>query len=117
MDAEANDPARVLIHDHQNPAGPQHGRFALEQIHAPEAVSHVAQERQPGGTARVLSRQVVMGENPSHHVFVNWDVEHHGDLLSDSRTAPMGITLLHFDDRMNELCARSFRAGLPAALR
>src|SRR5215472_7971008 len=54
-----------------------------------------------------------MGENPSHHVFVNWDVEHHGDLLSDSRTAPIGITLLHFDDRMNEFCARSFRAGLP----
>jgi len=75
----------------------------------------VAQEGQPGGAAGVLSRQVVMGENPSHHVFVNWDVE--GDLLSDSRTAPMGITLLHFDDRMNEFCARSFRAGLPAALR
>jgi len=58
-----------------------------------------------------------MGENPSHHVFVNWDVEHHGDLLSDSRTAPMEITLLHFNDHMNELCARSFRAGLSAALR
>ena len=51
MDAEANDPARVLIHDHQDPVGSQHGRFAPEQVHAPEAVSHVAQERQPGGTA------------------------------------------------------------------
>ena len=58
-----------------------------------------------------------MGENPSHHVFVNWDVEHHGDLLSDSRTAPVGITLLHFDDRMDEFCTRSFRAGLPTAIR
>src|SRR6516162_8575750 len=117
MDAETNDPARVLIHDHQDPVGPQHGRFAPEQIHAPEAVSHVAQERQPGGTAGVLSRQVVMGENSANYVFVNWDVEHHGDLLSDSGTAPMGITLLHFNDHMNELCARSFRARLPAALR
>src|SRR5215469_9566838 len=34
MDAEANDPARVLIHDHQGPVGSQHGRFAPEQIHA-----------------------------------------------------------------------------------
>ena len=117
MDAEANDPARVLIHDHQNPVGPQHGRFAPEQIHAPEAVSHVAQERQPGGTAGVLSRQVVMGENSANYVFVDLDVERQGDLLSDSRTAPMGITLLHYDDRMNELCARSFWAGLPATLR
>ena len=66
--------------------------------------------------AGVLSRQVVMGENPAHHVFVNWDVEHHGDLLSDSRTAPIGITLLHFDDRMNEIYAPSFRTGLPTAI-
>jgi hypothetical protein len=58
-----------------------------------------------------------MGENPSHHVFVHWDVEHQGDLLSDSRTAPVGITLLHFDDRMDELCTRSLRAGLPTAIR
>src|SRR5262250_1372180 len=117
MDAEVNDATRVLIHDHQDPMGPHRGRFAPEQIHAPEAVSHVAQERQPGGTAGVLSRQVVMGENSANYVFVDWDVERQGDLLSDSRTAPMGITLLHFDDRMNELCTRSFRAGLPAALR
>ena len=57
MDAEANDPARVLIHDHQDPVGPQHGRFAPEQIHAPEAVSHVTQERQPGGTALRVSHR------------------------------------------------------------
>src|SRR5450759_3071581 len=35
----------------------------------------------------------------------------------NSRTAPVGITLLHFDDRMNEFYARSFRAGLPTAIR
>jgi len=58
-----------------------------------------------------------MGEDPANYVFVDLDVERQGDLLSDSRTAPMGIPLLHFDDRMNEWCARSFRAGLPAALR
>jgi hypothetical protein len=29
------------------------------------------------GTAGTLSRQVVMDENPSHHVFVNLNVEHH----------------------------------------
>jgi hypothetical protein len=40
-----------------------------------------------------------MSENPANHVFVDWDVEHQGDLLRDSRKAPIGITLLHFDDR------------------
>jgi hypothetical protein len=28
MDAEPNDAARVLIHDHQDPVGPQRGRLA-----------------------------------------------------------------------------------------
>ncbi len=73
MDAEANDPARVLIHDHQDPVGPQRCRLALEQIHAPQAVFHVAQERQPGGAIGVLSRPVVMSENPANHVFVDLD--------------------------------------------
>jgi len=117
MDAEANDPARVLIHDHQDPVGPQRCRLALEQIHAPEAVFHVTQERQPGGAIGVMSRPVVMSENPANHVFVDWDVERQGDLLGDSRTAAIGITLLHFDDRTNEIYARSFRTGLPTAIR
>jgi hypothetical protein len=30
---------------------------------------------------------------------------------------PIGITLLHFDDRMNEIYARPFRTGLPTAIR
>src|SRR5439155_23287084 len=30
MDAEPNDPARVLIHDHQDPMGPQRSRLAPE---------------------------------------------------------------------------------------
>jgi hypothetical protein len=117
MDAEPNDPARVLIHDDQDPVGPQRCRLAPKQIDTPEAVFHVAQESQPGGTTGVLSRQVMMGENPSNHVFVDLDVERQGDLLGDSRTAPIGIALLHFDDRMNEFHARSFRAGLPTAIR
>jgi hypothetical protein len=75
MDAEPNDAARKLIHDHQHPVRPQCGRLAPEQIHTPETVFHVAQESQPGGTTGVLSRQVVMGENPSNHVFVDFDLE------------------------------------------
>src|SRR5207237_8489731 len=95
MDTESNDPARVLIHDDQDPVGPQGGRLAPKQINAPETVFYVAQESQPGGTTRVLSRPVVLRENPANYVFVDLDVERQGDLLSDSRTDPVGITLLH----------------------
>ena len=77
----------------------------------------MAQERQPGGAIGVLSRPEVMSENPANHVFVDWDVERQGDLLGHSRAAPIGITLLHLDDRMNEIYARSFRTGLPTTIR
>ncbi len=97
--------------------GPQRCRLAPEQIHAPETVFHVAQERQPGRTIGVLSRPVVTGENPANHVFVDLDVERQGDLLCNPRTAPVGITLLHFDDRMDEFRSRSLGAGLPTAIR
>ncbi|HWO39984.1 MAG TPA: hypothetical protein VNO32_65290 [Candidatus Acidoferrum sp.] len=70
MDAETHDPSRVLIHNHQNPVGPQGYRLTAEQVHTPEAFFHVAEESQPGRPARALSRPVVIGENPSNHVFV-----------------------------------------------
>src|SRR6478672_13829535 len=38
MDAETNNPARIFIHDHQDPMGSQRCRLTPEQIHAPEAV-------------------------------------------------------------------------------
>jgi hypothetical protein len=117
MDAEPNDPARVLIHNDQDPVGAQRCRLAPEQIYTPEAVFHVAQESQPGGTTGALSRQVVTGENPANHVFIDLDVERQGDLLGDSWAAPARITLLHFDYRTNEFCAWSFRAGLPTGIR
>src|SRR5258708_32826324 len=116
MDAEPDDAARVLIHDHQDPVRPQRGRLALEQIHAPQAVFHVAQERQPGGTTGGLPRPVAMAENPANHVFVDWDAERQGDLLGDSRPTPIGITLLHFDDRMSEIYARPFRTRLTTTI-
>ena len=104
--------------------------MASEQIHTPETVFHVSQESQPGRTTGVLSRPVVMSENPSNHIFVDLDVERQGDLLGDSRTTPIGITLLplaffsscsgghaNFDDYMDKFCALSFRAGLRSAIR
>jgi hypothetical protein len=58
-----------------------------------------------------------MGENSSNHVFVDFDLERQGDLLCNSRTAPVGITSFHFDDGTDEFCTRSFWAGLPSAIR
>ena len=85
MDAETNNPARILIHDDQDPMSPQRCRLAPEQIHAPEAVFHVPKESQPGRTTRVLARPVVTDENPANYVFVDLDVERQGDLVNGRR--------------------------------
>jgi hypothetical protein len=55
---------KSMIHNHQDPVGPQGYRLTAEQIHTPEAFFHVAEESQPGRPAWTLSQPVVMGENP-----------------------------------------------------
>ena len=116
MDSEPNEATRVLIHDDQDPVSPQPGRFAPEHIETPEAVLQVSNEGQPGWTPGVRFRSVVTGENPSNHVFVDGDVESQGNLLSNSRTAPGRIALLHLDDGFNEFFVRPLWAGPPLAL-
>ena len=76
----------------------------------------MSNEGQPGWTTGVLSRPIVAGENPSINVFVDGDVESHGNLLSDSRAAPGGIALLHLDDGFNEFFVGPLWSGLTSAL-
>ena len=116
MDAEPQDAARELIHDDQDPVSPQGGRFASEQIYTPEAVLEVTNEGQPGWPPGGRFRSVVTGENPSNHVFVDGDGESQGNLLSDARTAPGGIALLHLDDGINEFSTGSSGPGPPPLL-
>src|SRR5450759_1416924 len=116
MDAEPNDPAGLLIHDDQDPVGPQGGRFAAEKLKTAEAVFPVAKEGQPGWPSGVLFRPIVAGENPSNNVFVDGDLKSQGNLLSDSRTAPGGIALLHRDDGFNEFFVGPLWSGPAPAL-
>ena len=76
----------------------------------------MANEGQPGWTTGVLFRPIVAGENPSNNVFVDWDVESQGNLLSNSRTAPGGIALLHLDDGFNEFFVGPLWSGLTPVL-
>jgi len=111
-DDETNDPARAFAPQPSGPSGsarlPTHSRTD----HTPEAFFQAAEESQPGRPARALSRPVVMGENPSNHVFVDGKVEGQGDLFRDSRTTPAGIALLHFDDAWTSSALVPFGPGL-----
>ena len=60
MHTEANKPTRELIDDYEHPITPKHDRLASKEVHAPEAISGVADERQPrrdyeSGSSRVSS--------------------------------------------------------------
>ena len=84
LDAEPNDPVRVLIHDDQ-------------------------------GTSGALCRPIVTGENPLDTVFVDWDVESQGNLLSNSRTA-RGIVLFCLENGFNNFSGRSLWTGPASSL-
>ena len=60
----------------------------------------MSNEGQPRGTTG--ARPIVTGENPSNYVFVDWDVESQGHLLSNSRTAPGRIALFCLDNGFDE---------------
>jgi hypothetical protein len=53
--AEADKATRELVHDHEHPVAPERDRLAAQAVHAPEAVSGVAVERQPRWARSALS--------------------------------------------------------------
>jgi len=66
MDAGANEAARELIHDDEYPVAAEHDRLAAKEIHAPEAVCRMADERQPGGSSAARRRAIVFGQHAVH---------------------------------------------------
>jgi len=71
LDPESDDSACVLVHDDQHPICLQSDRFTTEQVEAPQTVLHMANKRQPRGTASRRRREMLCGENPPNHVLIN----------------------------------------------
>lgn len=115
LDAESNDPARGLIHDDQNPVGPQRRRLASEQVQTPETVLQVSNQGQPGRAASVRFGSVMAGENAPNNVLIDLDAERQGDLLRNSRAAPGLIAILHLDHNFNQFVAGSLGSGLTSS--
>jgi hypothetical protein len=95
---KAEDPAGKLIQDDQDPVTPQQDRFDPEQVQAPEAVFGMAQEREPRRSVVTAFGQVVCGQNPPNHIFVEVDVKGLGQVLGELRAAKSGIAPLEFTD-------------------
>jgi hypothetical protein len=75
VDADTDQTTRELVHDHEYPIAPEHDRLAAKQVHAPEAILGVADERQPRGSAAARRRPIVFRQDAVHHVPVDIDSE------------------------------------------
>jgi hypothetical protein len=96
-------PSSNDVHTSDSPVATRRGNCGSDPVHLTAVLSYDQKTR----PCRCSDQELI----------AQFDVERQGDLLGDSRTAPVGITLLHFDDRMNKSGTRSSRAGLPTAIR
>jgi hypothetical protein len=101
-DAEADDLAREMIHHNHDPVALEHNGLTSEQIDAPQAVLHVADDREPGGSLISGGRSEMPSEEAAHDVFVDLDAKCVSNLLGNSRTTEARIAVLHFEDRRDE---------------
>jgi hypothetical protein len=58
VNTKPNDTTRELVNHHENPMGSQRGRFATEQIAAPQTVLRLAEKGKPGRISRIRFRPV-----------------------------------------------------------
>src|SRR5664279_1498379 len=103
---KADDPAGKLIHDDQDPMTPQQDRIGPEQVHAPETVFGMTQERKPRRSVVTAFGVVVRCQNSADHILVDLDAKALGQVLCHLWAAKTGIALLEFTDGSDE-----FRCG------
>jgi hypothetical protein len=108
LDANADDPAREQIHYEHDPVALEHNRFTSEQIDAPQAVLHVSDEREPGGSLISGGRSEMPSEDAADDIFVDLDAKRVSNLLGNSRTPESRIAALHVEDRRDELLRGPF---------
>ena len=111
MHADSDEATGELVHDHEHPVAPEHDGLASKQIHAPQAVSRVSDERQPRGPIAAGGGTIVFRQHAVYDVLVDVDSERVRDDARNPRTAEPGIARLELDDGLDECVARPLRSG------
>ena len=106
MHTDSDEATGELVHDHEHPVALEYDGLASKEIHAPQAVSGVADERQPRGSGSVWSGTIVFRQHAVYNVLVDVDPECVGDDARNPRTAEPGIPRLELDDGLDECVAR-----------
>jgi hypothetical protein len=109
LGADADDPACEVIHHNHDPIALEHNGLTSEQIDAPQAVLHVSDECEPGGSLISGGRSQMPSDDAPHDIPVDLDAERMGNLLDNARTTEARIAVLHFEDRRDEILRGPFR--------
>jgi hypothetical protein len=105
--ADANKAARKLVHHHQHPVAPEHDGLASKEVHAPQAVCGVSDERQPRTPGSARHGTIVFRQHAVHDVLIDVDAERVRDDARNSWTAESWIPRLELDDGLDEGFARA----------
>src|SRR6266851_6296868 len=112
MHADSDEATGELVHDHEHPVAPEHDGLASKEIHAPQAVFRVSDERQPRGPGAARGGAIVFRQHAVNDVLVDVDAKRARDDAGNPRTAEPRIARLELDDGLDECRARSLRSGL-----
>jgi hypothetical protein len=67
---DSDEATSELVHDYEHPVAPEHDGFASKEIHPPQAVCRVADERQPRGPGSARGEAKVFRQHAVHDVLV-----------------------------------------------
>ena len=112
---EADQASRELVHHDEDPVALEHDGLATEEVHAPQTVSCIANERQPRRAASAVW-PIVFRQDAAHDVLVDVDAECPRHDARDSRAAESGIARLELDDGLDERLVWPLRSRFPRAM-
>src|SRR6266487_3311791 len=113
--ADSDEATRELVHDHEHPVAPEHDGLASKEVHAPQAICRVSDERQPRGPGSARGVTMVFRQHAVHDVLVDVDPERVRNDARDPWTAEPRIARLELDDGLDDCLARSLWSGLLGA--
>src|SRR2546426_7128874 len=113
--ADSDEATGELVHDHEHPVAPEHDGLASKEVHAPQAVGRVSDERQPRGPGAARGGAIVFRQHAIHDVLVDVDPERVRDDTRNPWTPEPRIARLELDDGLDECLAWPLWSGLPWA--
>ena len=113
--AEADEATGEFVHRDEHPVAPERDGLTTKRVDAPQAVSGVADERQPRRSGSIAGRKVILGQDAVHDILIDVDSERVRDDARNPRTVEPRISLLELADGPDECVVRPFRIGLHEA--